>query len=429
MARLRNDTFVGSSIYDVDIDQLTFRRVVENAIGDTALVEDVLTGAHSPPADTLIDHRGDGRGCPLGAPLVNLLFARSPGDEPEAAFSDADSAYLFVVPFYLPRGEPDVDIAVGTDTAIDGAVAHVFDTTWTEVATAVLSFSAAERLMRASVALDAGALYVLAVEAKRGVSATQSITSLFVGFERMAAGGLLRAPASNPGEDVRVPVSGGAMSLTSMDENVVGDARAISSWHLTRLLANQNALEEHLTGAPAAGNAEFTLEASSAVAPSTSAFHDHSRSTDKPNEGLVDFPLGAWSFGGIGVDGDDVGFSAAWKAPALASGYSSVLAEVPVQCPTFDSATATVVIVMPWGTEFDVIVASAAFLTSAEGNLGTESAAVARMGTSDFAIAIIEGLDVANDAYNSLRLSLDTSDGIGGQVARVLGACAYFVGG
>lgn len=441
MARLRNSVFVGSSAYEVDIDQLTFTRVLKNAIADTNLVDDILTGDNSPPTDTLIDHRGDGRGCPLGAPLVNLLFARAPGEEPVSAFADATTAYLFVVPFYLPRGETDVVVSIGTDATIEGAAAHFFDDTWTEVATAGLTFFAGEEQQRAGVALDGGQMYILAVETRdvAGIGGP-NISSLFVGFTRINRQGLLVAPVYNPGEDVRVPTFGVARLMTSLDENQVGDGRAISSFQLTRLAANQNALEEFLTGAPAAGNSALTLVESGSTQPSTSSFHDHSRSVDKLLEGQVDFPVGAWSFGGIGVNGTDVGFGV-WAAPEWLENVdedTTTFAELPVQLPHFPEVSSgdsrlVVVVIANWRAEWESFRCQVDVLTAAGSSAGATSyVPFAQLGTSGFGIALLEDIDFFPDRYNTLVLNFDVEGGpstAGGLGLTVLGACAYFVGG
>ena len=83
MARLRNNVFSGSSISDVDPDQLTYKRVAANAIGDTALIEDIVTGDHTPPTNSTINHGGLVgslyRGCPLGVPLIQRVWPRAGG--------------------------------------------------------------------------------------------------------------------------------------------------------------------------------------------------------------------------------------------------------------------------------------------------------------------------------------------------------------
>ncbi len=447
MARVRNDVFQGAAISDVDPDAVTYRRVIQAAIGDTALVEDVLTGEHSPPASSVITHAGkEGdlwRGCPLGAPLVQIAWPfYEDGSYPQRMlYSSGTSAFAIVVPFYLPRGETVVAVHLHTDNETQ-LTAEVYDASMTLVSRGFLSVRETGVMATRVAGLVGGTLYVFALRVPRNLTET-GVRGLFIGFERQTRSPLLAAPGA--GEAFTVPTTpvspdvgtgiGAVMDLTAFDEALVADGRAISSYHLTRLNQTQNALEEHLTGAPAAGNLALALIDTNLGAPnpSKSAFHDHARSSVKPLEGLVDFPVWADAWGGIAPDGQGATFAAAWEAPAAIGDtitFNPFARAMFIAPPTTDQdgVTATRLRVVLIGCSPDDEDVDGAGGIDLEGG-DAITADFVRMGSTRFWLSEIEVLEYTPNVVNTAELSarfVDTGRGTG--YFRILGGCAYTLG-
>lgn len=443
MARIRSSTFQGSPLSDVEIDQLTFKRVVANAIGDTALVEDILTGEHTPPTSSTIDHRGrDGsryRGCPLGAPLIQCVWPRAGGlgGGPNLFHTTGAEVFAALVPFYLPRGERYVDVIVDTDTAA-AIHAEVYTPAMELVSRGILSAGEEpDTLVGRVSALTGGTRYIFALHlyADTTISGVY-FNGLFVGFLRQAQNAMLGhgGPGASPFVVPTTVVTdgggnGAVMNLAALDESLVADKRALSSFHLSRVNQNQNALEEYLTGAPAAANGDYALVDSDAGSdPTTSAFHDHSQG-GKSNEPLVDFPLWAEPFGGVAPDGTLAGFGGTWDPPGhVASDGTDLLASVELYIPDGPNTDGTsileVVAVICSPLNFDIATSEFTAQCFGASGKGAKTANLVRSDIDRIWVATISSLAFEADRLNRLDLSFQ-GGGNSGDTHRILGAAAY----
>ena len=458
MARLRNNTFSGSPISDVDPDQLTYKRVVANAIGDTALIEDILTGDHTPPTNSTINHAGLVgslyRGCPLGVPLIQCVWPRAGGfgGGPSMFCSNAGDSFIALIPFRLPRGETRIDVVVDSDTEA-AVVAEVYSTSMALVSRGFVTPTGELDTLRGTVAgLTGGTTYVFGLRVNGGVDGQTRgsyFNGLFVGFPRMAKTPLLflNPPAfidALAGSPFTVPTTtvvdaGGnaaVMRLTAFDEALVADNVAISSYHLSRLNQTQNALEEHLTGMPCAGNESFALLDSDngAVNPTTTAFHDHSQA-GRVNEALVDVPVWAEPWGGILVTGAIGGFGGTWEPPQYVNNVGAKLfflgpnLMIPDAPNNISDSVLTVLIVAcsPNGHNITGMTVEVKLVGPSS---PTTSAGFVQMGATKFYLCTIPLVRFNADQLNRLEISVQDVNadvGTSGDFC-MLGGCAYLVG-
>src|SRR5574337_1522366 len=76
MARKKNSSFQGATVFDTDVDAPSFQRVVENTVGDVALIFDKVTGSNG-ETSTIIHTGASDRGARLGVPIVNQFIGKS----------------------------------------------------------------------------------------------------------------------------------------------------------------------------------------------------------------------------------------------------------------------------------------------------------------------------------------------------------------
>lgn len=451
MARLRSTTFQGTSAFEVDPDAFTFTETLQNAIADTNLVDDILDGDNSPPADSKIDHRGYDsgssrwRGCPLGLPLGNMLQPKSAAAHSLAAPSTTGWSYVLMAPFYCPRGESYVDICFRCD--YPGLVSVlVFNTSLVAVGgesafqgTAVaLGFPANVRRARVT-GLTGGTEYILAValDTSSLVSESTIIQDLSVHFGRRAGAAvplLLPPDYTTSGFAVPTTTSSGATipNPTNLDDAFCADDLALTSQHVSACNRNQNAVEEYMTGAPCAGNTARALVDSGSTDPTVSAFHDHSQG-GKSNEPLADVPLWLECFGGVIFDGSDAGFPD-WNPPGLKVSTKSTFCESIIWAPDNpeSAGTSRLQVMVLCCSPIDAGVAAVdvevqCFNTSGV-SAGAVTAAFSRIGTTKFFRVTATGIAFYADERNLLRIAMDWTSGsaikAGGTSWFVLGASA-----
>lgn len=347
MARHRNGTFAGVAIEDCDVDALTRKRVIADAIGDTALAIDVLTGDNSPPTDSVVNHTGkDGtlyRGALLGIPLVQAKWPKMrsgvTADVPHAFFAGDTECLIIAQPIVMPPGETTLDVVLECEFARRSTViARLHAQDGTLEATSVMSPdpSIAANVLRARFFDIAADTNMRSVRVSRIFEADftndpdDAMTGFFVGWLRktrataplMGIAARTSSPFTVPSETVSDGGGNGESipsTIASFDATLIEDNLALSSYHLSRLNQAQNAIEEYLTGAPAGGNAAFTLVDSDAgtLPPTFSAFHDHSKLGVGGNEKRAFVPLYGEPLGGCTTIGEDGAFTASWQPPGF----------------------------------------------------------------------------------------------------------------
>ena len=206
---------------------------------------------------------------------------------------------------------------------------------------------------------------------------------------------------------------------------------------------NQNALEEHVTGAPCSGNASYSLVDSDAEAdnPTTSAFDDHSGASTSTNQPLVSVPLWAEAFGGIDTDGTTAGFAGEWDPPGMNYGVSEffptpsevftrVLAYVP-DSPAADGSSkleAIMLVCSPVGaTLTDHVRLRMECFNSGGTGAGSKTANFAAI-TGNFYKATVSSIACYPDALNLIKFTVEPIDidfSGTGNTFRVLGICLH----
>ena len=102
MTRLVNSSFAGVSVFDIDPNSISRERLWKNAIADTALVHDLVTGDNTPPI--ALDHDATGRGCPLGVPILNQIFDNYPiRHDPNSSLGQAEVALCSIFATQPPQ--------------------------------------------------------------------------------------------------------------------------------------------------------------------------------------------------------------------------------------------------------------------------------------------------------------------------------------
>ena len=454
MSRPRSTTFQGASVYRVDPDAYTFRQVIEDATKDINLVRDILSGDNSPPSDSTITHEGKDagsgyfRGCPLGVPVCNWIASVTHGAVTMHKTGAGDGyIYAAMLPFYLPLDETTIRVQFASGLATDPS-AFVLDAVYTSSVADVLLEqipSLPPGVRRGYVeGLTGGTKYVLAIAQKLLQSEGgqySPIYGLSIGFGRVGnVGGLAAADGVSSPTSVPTKTASSATvaDYEEFDSVVFDDGFALSSMHAGRLARNIHALTEELTGAPGGINAALSLADSGATDPTGSAFHDHSRASNKTNEPLVDFPLWAEAFGAInqnGLDADMVDWQPpAYLGPAAPTpgGSTETFAEPVVYVPDSpeggDSVLECMMIGCSPGADAISIDADVSSYTTAGSLIGSAATATfAQMASTQFYIATLDTIPFHADEQNLFKLSFTPTaitkvDGFG---FAILGACLY----
>jgi hypothetical protein len=311
MTRKKNSTFVGSPMADVDVDALTFRRTIANAIGDTARAYDRATGSNS-ETNTMI-HDGAGRGCLLGVPWCNQFIGRSlaiEGTVTGTAKHGGDGpVYLAAAPFFVPIGETRaiVDLRMSArDTGLfsGSLVARVYDTSGSLVDEATFIDQDADVVTADLRELEPGE-HLLTIEAN---TVNRNDSGPFWQDISIHTGRRGRASVARRGSENSVGVTDPGTSPVfhrNFDDSILADGFPVSAFHTSGLNRNQTGLLEYLRGWPAGDNADFVHTDSGSTNPTRSEFAAHARA-GFASEPLVPFPLfmqflGAAKIGGFFV--------------------------------------------------------------------------------------------------------------------------------
>lgn len=305
MARKVNSSPDGVSILDVDPNALSRERILDNAIGDTALVYDLVTGKNSPPAT--LDHSGPGNGCVLGLPMANQatdvydVYV----DEENSSYNQDTSLWQFIGP--QPAGETTISMVMDFDRFPNrGGQWPQFEVLTLAYAQVGIAPIFGNNTAATVTGLTPGTVYVYRVT-HRLIQALGWVhaENFTLGFFRPGSTNtIVRTPT-----DVRDSTELASQTVSSavvldhhdFDEAEQAEARAVSGYHATNLAHNQHALEEFITGAPAGTNQTRILTPSA----TQGAYYDHSRlgSEFSAMPLIQRFPVGGGSLGIAPVDG------------------------------------------------------------------------------------------------------------------------------
>jgi hypothetical protein len=453
VARVKATAFTGASPSEVDPDALTYKRIIKNAQAEAAKIYDQLTGENA-EAST-INHSGGGRGCPLGAPLWNMLLRRSLRyTDPDTGAKQASPAAVWLVahPFFFPKGETNlrVELRGNGDFLREQVTVVVTNTSGTVVARAPLEYNYRQNdpdndylfgLYYADLALTGNTLYLIYVE--------HNSTGTFTDTNRILSwsGRFKRSITPSEYSDVQqgatnftLDTTGGLLKFTDIDELLYADYDPINGYLLTKTANNINALIEYVSGAPCAGNEFNTLADSGAIDPASSAFHACTRSV-YANEPEIDFTVWCEAFGAGGANTYHVvntGVSPPvrgmleWFAPYPLTVSTSVIRQISLMYPDFQTASSRLKFCVLVGTSqpADITNWTATVSTGVSTAADAFNAAfTAYPGVSgQVAIAEATAVPFSADAYSTTELRLSRS-GIF-DTARdeifVLGICLYF---
>lgn len=474
MARIKSTAFEGTRIGDIDVDAPTHERLIDSAIGDTALVFDKLTGSNA-EANT-INHDGtSGRGALLGIPYVNQYIGKKisiVGEDSRTAKDDgaAGQTYLVALPIFIPSGEDQIIVDVlcrgsGMVTPDTDTGAFLRDpTTWATVGDEERFSFTTERLApdddliilhRSRLTGVTPGLRLFFIELDTAKIATNSET-----FELLSLSihpGRKRAryrPASTPSSrgsaspiPVTTPAAGEGVTHVNFDSSLLTDVNdSLNGYITTRLNRNQNGLTEYLTGWPAGGNLAYVHVdhdgggAADDVDPARSRFFAHTQSL-YASEPEVDFPLWAEAFGAFRNDGKLVVNAPAigtepdwgmldWFAPWPTDETSQVLRSVHLMNPDFQRAPSRMKWAILVGYDATVPTAWAGIVvntTTIATAITTAFAAVGGAGPGHLAWASGTIADFAPDVAEGYFVGIKRT-GIQAAVDELLllGACVWF---
>ena len=321
MARLKSATFLGNPPSDVDVDSPTWRRVLERAQGDLALIYDKVTGlnGHAASGD-VINHNGTrGQGARLGVPWINQAFA---GRDDRAGQFGIDLAYtnaldnsakgdgsfgndtiIFGCPVFIPPGETDMSIVI-TGKGLDAwpwRMQLLLESSGAELFAGDLTFSQHpygdfDQLTlstndNGTDGATTGKLCLLLIyadtthrQAFSGTTADGQVKaySLFAGPTRIRPGS--SSPPSRMSTSPYMINTGGTtftpFKFRDFDSTLLVNRLALHSYITGGISRNLNALIEYIRGWPVGNNAAYQLADSGTAEPLQSKFLAHTRSAD-----------------------------------------------------------------------------------------------------------------------------------------------------
>jgi len=460
MARVKNSAFVGATPSDVDVDAPTWMRVIKNAIGDLALVYDMVTGLNA-EANTMT-HGGAGRGARLGFPWVNQTFGGR-GDRlgqwgidlaytmaPDASSGKVDGGVgtdtiIFGVPVFIPPGETDMTIVV-TGHGLDVWPWRVkllkeSDGSTLLEAGLVRSIDESGAFERLSLSTNdngtdgTGMLCLMLVFAD---TSSQQLVSGTMEGGQVRAFSLFAGPTRIRGDhgtsvftstiDAPAITTGSPFHWRDFDATLFAERLPIHSYLTGGASRNLNALIEYIRGWPVGGNPTYALIDSGATNPVTSRFLAHTLST-LATEPAIAMPLMAQAFGAAQEDGkmavDSVIPTAGlldWYGYMPIATASSRFAEWLMRVPDFDTAssklkscTLAVSDVMAQGVNW-----------SSSWNAGSATA-FAQVSTSKLMTSKHTALAFTADDENNMILKFEKSAAkTTDDEVMVLGSCLYF---
>lgn len=324
MARKKNTTFAGVSVFDCRVDAPTFKRIAESGIGDSALIFDRATGSNGETG--LITHEGSGNGCPLGLPIASQLIGRSLNlTSPSTKDTSGGTGQTIIAPYVvrIPPGETTliVEVMISDMAAVSPLGAHlriVQQSTGTELADVQMTavpFGTATMLTATVRELPAGYMLVFPTVDTDTISPGSSTVNVgrlecviirhdvgqAIG-ENAAGEAVDTARTTEARYDVQTPGAAEGLFHRNFDEALFTNEDALSSYELGGWNANLNSLDEYITGRPAGGGPDYThvdhdgAGVADDVDPARVRFESHTRAT-YAGEGQVNLPIWCESFG------------------------------------------------------------------------------------------------------------------------------------
>ena len=455
MALLKNLTFAGSPIYDVDPGVETFARTLANAQGDIAgllaLSTDNTETDHA-------NHSGDGRGALIGNHWVNQAMGLGLGLDTGGAKNGgvvAGDAYNFFWFVRIEPGETEVLVEATFSNLIDGFRPRASLSLTTNIATAVgddleqeLTGDTGAGLRMLSCLFTgcaAGlALLTIALDCTRDTGGTVLLdsTELVDVVVRKNRAGVVKVAAtrdtSNP-VSVVAPGAAQALFFQQIDQAVFSVSfgeQAITGWHTSRIDRNINAVVEFLTGAPAGTNATYTHTESALLSPTRDRFKAFSRKTFA-TEPIPIIPIASVCLGGIKDDGGYLvdpasGPSVAARrafAPYATSAVAVSLCRVGCRMPDIPDAGSSV---LRWAVLVGQSSAAGHTNTRVQIQMGGETASAltaptAITGAAHLAVLTGTALDMRRDQRDEIKVNLSQVAGVFSSLDYCLLAAAVWV--
>lgn len=378
MARKKNTTFTGSVIADVDIDALTFQRAIENAIGDTALVFDKVTGSNG-EANT-INHGGTaGRGSLLGVPVAQQYIGRRVNLDYTAGGAVTDKfgggggqTWLIACPVFIPPGETEMMVEVTAYNLGDVNLVAYFRTsvfaTVGDAAVKVLE-DQGDGIRRALFSGLTSGLCLFFVDATTRVMGTEPYLQSWRIYPRRDRSPRTAARSTSQEVGVTTPAATEGVANVAFDSSLFAPGVPLHGYLTAKENRNQNGLTEYITGWPAADNAAYThvdhdgAGAADAADPARSRFLAHTRSLYAA-EPEIAWPLGSWAFGAFRpVDGGFVVNALEpptygmlnWYAPWPTAGTVTTMSQMLLQMPDFQTSASRLKMAMLVGSDAGLI--------------------------------------------------------------------------
>jgi hypothetical protein len=460
MARKKNGSFVGASMLDVDVDALTYKHTIANAIGDTARIFDRITGQNGHSAVDTINHDGTaGRGSLLGVPIAGQYIGRflavtSPSGGKDGSLG---ATWLVAVPVWIPPGESEFTVEiVGINLEGLRLKAYWKTSAWAQVGDqAEVTLDNRGRLgdedssWRASfTGLNAGATGLLRYLFVEGSTLSMGSRAFFRSWglyrRRNSVAAAVAARRTSNLFGVTVPGAAEGLANLPFDAALFVNREAYHGYLTAYENRNQNALEEYITGWPCGGNKDYAhvdhdgAAAPDASDPARSRFMAHTRSL-YANEPEIPFPLWCESFGAFKTDGGLVVDAVqpptlgmlGWYAPWPDAGTPArTMRRLSMQYPDFQAAASRL--------KFACLVGSdAALITDWDASVVASTTVtapfVALTGTpvaSTLAVATGSALGFTGDQQAQLQLQLVKTRAVGPARAiksiALLGWCLYY---
>lgn len=450
MARKKNATFQGATPFEVDVDALTLKDTIENAVGDTALVFDVLTGENG-EANT-IRHIGGGRGCPLGVPLWQQFIYRSLNyyGTGTAKGGTAGATWLIAHPFFVPEGEDKITCRLEVDGpfAEMGPVVRVTGTTGTDVGSPRPLVARQDEPDAYECEVDglSTGLYLVFVEANTAESGTVAVVlktwhGYFPRKRAMQSEATRSQSAQNVG--VTTPNAAEGVAHVNFDAALFSYDNPIDGYVVAHLNRNLTGLEEYGSGWPAGGNETYTHvdQTSGGVAddtdPARSRFHACTRAL-YASEPELDFPWVAEGIGAYSQNATPVIDPKAtaptdgmleWFAPYPLTASSIVMHRLPGRAPDFQTSSSRLKFAVlaagdalaNWRTSVN---AGGGAVTSAFGTAFSVGAAPGNC----WAVATGSALAFTGDAVSTIEISTDKTTAFAGTYTEffLMGYCLYW---
>jgi hypothetical protein len=469
VARKKNSTFTGATIYDTDVDAPTFKRVIESTVGDVALIFDKVTGQNS-EASTIIHDGSADRGAKLNVPIVNQYVGHSlnlGGTIPaKGGNGGAGTFWIWCAPVFISADSTDVSVEIGGQ--FDSPVAdlnpqvQVFSTSFvsesTSRMTAFIAQGEPDTMYRGIVNAMPHGVHYVAVSVD--TSTLRDVTAIgLLNYVRIrpyvqmgsridqdgpinASGAAAIALRAANDFGIFTPSATEGVAHRNFDASMFADLESIDGYTLAGLNRNLNGLFEYVSGYPAGGNATYTQVdhdgsgVPDATNPARVRFEYHSQALYGSTEPQIAFPIWCECFGAF--EGNDGKFAVnlaqpptagmlAWYAPWPIATTSMGLRSVPLLMPDFQSGTSALKAHVLIGSDASAAVGSWTFqIQTTTGNSATV-APTACDGTNTLWKCEISSIPFTGDALEQVTL-VSARTGAKGGIGElcIIGIALYF---